>query len=94
MKVRWLRGATRSLRAAHRGVAADKPKAAAKAAARVEIAVERFARRPAMGRTGRRPGTREIVAPGTPYVVIYRIGDGEIQILRVYLASRNWHGLA
>ena len=82
------------MQAAHRGIAADKPKAAAKAAARFEIAVERFAALPAMGRPGRRPGTREILAPGTPYVVIYRIGDGEIQILRVYQASRNWPGLA
>lgn len=90
MKVRWLSGATRSLRAAHRYIKADNPAAARKVIERLEMAVERLATHPAMGRLGRRPATRELVVPGVPYVVVYRVGDGEVQILRVYHTSRNW----
>lgn len=94
MKVRWLRGATRSLRSAHRYIAADNPKAAAKVAERLESVVERLATHPPMGRPGRRPGTRELVVSGVPYVVIYRVGESEIEILRIYHTSRNWWGMA
>jgi toxin ParE1/3/4 len=35
-------------------------------------------------------GTRELVVTGTPYIVPYRVQDGEIQILRVYHGARRW----
>ncbi|HWB10519.1 MAG TPA: type II toxin-antitoxin system RelE/ParE family toxin [Pirellulales bacterium] len=93
MKVRWLTGATRSLRAAHRYIASENPRAAAKMAERLEVAVARLATHPELGRPGRRPGTRELVVPGVPYIVIYRVVEPEVQILRVYHTSRNWWGL-
>lgn len=45
---------------------------------------------PQMGRPGRVPGTRELVIPGTPYIVPYRIRDNHIQVLRVYHGARRW----
>lgn len=45
---------------------------------------------PEMGRAGRVPGTRELVIPGTPFVVPYRLRDNEIHILRVYHGARRW----
>lgn len=90
MNVRWLSGATRSLRAAHQYIAADNPVAARNVIERLQIAVERLAAHPSMGRPGRRPGTRELVVPGVPYIVIYRVGDVDVQILRVYHTSRKW----
>lgn len=90
MRIRWLTGATQSLRAAHRYIAA---KAAAKVTDRIKRAVERLATYPSFGRPGRRPGTRELVVPGVPFIVIYRISDVEVQILRVFHTSRNWWGL-
>jgi hypothetical protein len=35
-----------------------------------------------MGRTGRAPGTRELVINRTPYVAIYRVKRDSIQIVR------------
>ena len=90
MRIRWLTGAIRSMRTAHRYVAAENPEAAAKVVACVESAVERLAKHPSSGRTGRRPGTRELVVPGIPFVIIYRVDDAEVVILRVYHTSRNW----
>ena len=45
---------------------------------------------PGLGRTGRVPGTRELVVPKTPFIVPYRVKDDTVQILRVYHASRIW----
>lgn len=45
---------------------------------------------PHMGRPGRVPGTRELVIPGTPYIVPYRVQGEAIQILRVYHSARRW----
>ncbi len=46
--------------------------------------------RPAIGRPGRVPGTRELVIPNTPYIVPYRLVDNTIQILRVFHSARRW----
>lgn len=45
---------------------------------------------PQSGRPGRVPGTRELVVPGTAYIVPYRVQGLEVQILRVYHAARRW----
>jgi toxin ParE1/3/4 len=45
---------------------------------------------PHMGRSGRVPGTRELVIPQTPYIVPYRLQRETIQIFRVYHSARRW----
>ncbi len=45
---------------------------------------------PKIGRIGRVAGTFELVIPGIPYVVPYRIRNQEVQILTVYHTSRKW----
>ena len=45
---------------------------------------------PQIGRPGRVPGTRELVIPGTPFIVPYRLVDKTIQVLRVYHGARQW----
>jgi len=45
---------------------------------------------PAAGRPGRVPGTRELVIPGTDYIVAYRVKNMHIQILRVLHGARKW----
>jgi toxin ParE1/3/4 len=45
---------------------------------------------PHIGRSGRVPGTRELVIPQTPYIVPYRVRGEAIQILRVYHGARRW----
>lgn len=45
---------------------------------------------PQMGRSGRVPGTRELVIPKTPFIVPYRLQRNAIQILRVYHGARRW----
>jgi toxin ParE1/3/4 len=49
-----------------------------------------LAEKPEIGRSGRVPGTRELVIPRTPFIVPYRVRGNAIQILRVYHAARRW----
>jgi toxin ParE1/3/4 len=43
-----------------------------------------------MGRAGRVRGTRELVVPGLPYIVIYRVRKDTIQIARILHGAQLW----
>ena len=90
MRVRWLRRALRNLDEEAEYIARDNPDAAARIVHRIAASVDRLANHPASGRTGRVPGTRELVVSGTPYIVPYRVRDEAVEILRVFHASRKW----
>ena len=53
-------------------IAKDSSQSAALVAKRILDAVDLLQTQPAMGRPGRVLGTRELVAPNTPYVIPYR----------------------
>jgi len=89
-RIKWLRLALADLDEIIAFIAADNPKAAAGLAARIWQAVSLLPEQPAMGRSGRVPGTRELVISGTPLIVPYRCIAGEIQILRVLHGTRKW----
>ncbi|MBI3515214.1 MAG: type II toxin-antitoxin system RelE/ParE family toxin [Proteobacteria bacterium] len=72
-------------------IAEDDPAAAQKVARHILHSVETLLTvNPAMGRPGRVPGTRELVIPGTPFIVPYRERGGAIQVLRVFHGARKW----
>jgi toxin ParE1/3/4 len=45
---------------------------------------------PNVGRPGRRPGTRELVIGGTPYVAVYRVRKSNVEILRLLHGAQKW----
>ena len=90
MKIRWTRTALHNLAAEAEYIARDSPTAAGKTLARIKNAVNLLADQPSMGRAGRLPDTRELVITETPYIIPYRIHDGQIEILRVFHTARNW----
>ena len=45
---------------------------------------------PHCGREGRVTGTLELVVPGLPYIILYRVLQNTIEIIRVYHSSRRW----
>jgi addiction module RelE/StbE family toxin len=89
VRVRWTRPAVRQLAAIGSYIAERDPKAAERIEARLREAVELVARFPAAGRPGRISGTRELVVPGTPYVVPYRVESGSVDILAIFHAAQN-----
>lgn len=90
MKLRWSRRAIRRLASIHDYIAKDSPDAAAHVAAAVVEAALRLQKFPHLGRPGRIEGTRELVIPGLPYIIPYRVLDKEIQIASVIHTSRKW----
>jgi toxin ParE1/3/4 len=90
LRVRWLNRALLDLDAAEAYIAQDDPQAAATVVLRIIRAVSLLQKQPGLGRTGRVPGTKELLVPNTPYIVPYRGKDEVVQILRVYHSARKW----
>jgi len=68
----------------------ENPAAAERTAAAILASIERLERFPHMGRVGRKPGWRELVVNGYPYVVNYRIDGDIVDIASVVHTSRKW----
>jgi toxin ParE1/3/4 len=90
VRVRWTRTALQNLDDQAAYVAEHDPRAAARLVERIMTAVDHLADNPSMGRSGRVPGTRELVVAGTPYLVPYRVKGRRVEILRVLHAARRW----
>jgi len=90
MVIRWTTPATEELVSAYEYIATENPSAAREIMNHIWETVEVLARRPMAGRKGRVTGTRELVVPGTPFIVGYRIEKKEVWILAVMHAARKW----
>jgi plasmid stabilization system protein ParE len=71
-------------------IARDNPNAANQIAATLLDAVERLAALPGLGRPGRVPGTRELVVPGTRYVIPYRLRGDRLEVIAVFHGRQEW----
>ena len=91
MQVRWLAKALENLDDEAELIARDDPAAARAVVRRIRYAIYNLNANPALGRPGRIQGTRELLVPGTPYIVPYRIRPrpNRVEVLRVFHASRR-----
>jgi toxin ParE1/3/4 len=89
MQVRWLRAALLNLDEEAAYIATEDPAAARLVVRRIVTAVNLLAGQPALGKSGRLPGTRELLVPKTRYLIPYRIRADQIEILRVFHTSRK-----
>ena len=71
-------------------IARDNPKAANRVAGALLDAVERLDDLPSLGRAGRVTGTRELVVPGTPYAIPYRLRGDRLEIIAVFHGRQKW----
>jgi toxin ParE1/3/4 len=71
-------------------IARENPGAAVRTARTLLAAVDRVATLPNLGRPGRVPGTRELVVPGTGYVIPYRVRAERLQIIAVFHGRQRW----
>ncbi len=87
----WSPEAVADLAALRTFIAQDDPAAAQRVARHIIRNIETLLpQNPERGRPGRVPGTRELVIPGTPYIVPYRLVGNAIQVLRVFHSARRW----
>lgn len=45
---------------------------------------------PNRGRPGKKQGTRELVIPSLPYIVVYRVADDVLYIVRILHGAQDW----
>ena len=89
MTLVWSARAVRNLAQLRAFIAADRPTAAAETANAILSSVEFLAERPALGRPGRLPGTRELVVPGT-YLVPYRVRGERLEVIAILHGRQRW----
>ena len=90
MKIRFLSVVPRELEAIEKYIGRDNPAAARNVVRRIAQQIEKLEYIPYLGRPGDAPGTRILVVPRLPYVVIYEIVEGEIVVLGVMHGARSW----
>ena len=71
-------------------IAQENPAAAGRIAETILLAVERLAEFPNLGRPGRVTGTRELVIPGTAYVILYRLRGDHLEIIALFHGRQRW----
>ncbi|MGE6740766.1 type II toxin-antitoxin system RelE/ParE family toxin [Allorhizobium pseudoryzae] len=88
--LRWTKRALRRIDDIGQTIAIENPSASAIVVQRIISVVYGLEEHPFRGRPGRVVGTRELVVPGLPYIIAYRVTDQHISILTVLHAARRW----
>jgi addiction module RelE/StbE family toxin len=92
MQVRWTTPAAQDLQEIARFIRKDSPSAARTIAKILFDAANSLDLFPLKGREGRVVGTRELVVPGLPYIVVYQAVAEAVHILHIYHGARDWPG--
>jgi len=90
MRVLWLARAVQHLGQIKSHIAFDNPIAAEAVGLRLVEATAPLAEYPAMGRSGRVPGTRELIVRHTSYIIVYRTKSETVEIVAVVHGARKW----
>ncbi len=89
--IEWTEQAVLQLNQAHDYIAlSSSEEVAARIALQIVASVQQLAAFPMSGRTGRVPGTRELVISTTPFVAAYTIQEDRIVILALYHGAQKW----
>jgi addiction module RelE/StbE family toxin len=90
MILRWTRPAESDLLEILDYIAEDDPTAADATIDRIEAVALRLTDFPLTGRQGSVPDTRELPIPGLPFLIIYRVRETAVEVLRVLHGARRW----
>lgn len=88
MQVKWLRRALRNLEQARNYVFQDNPTAAQELIIKIQNAANQLQNYPFMGKNGRVEGTKELIISNSPYILIYRIKEETVEVLRILHTSK------
>ena len=86
MRIRWTAPAADDLYRIVRYISRNSSESARRVAKTIYDACESLAEFPGRGRKGVEAGTRELIVTSLPYIVVYRILDNNVEVLRI------WHG--
>jgi toxin ParE1/3/4 len=86
----WTELASHQLDEVYDYIAVSSEKGAGQIVVRIIDSVQQLAAFPMSGRTGRVPGTRELVISGTPFIAAYAIEFDRIVVLAIYHGAQRW----
>lgn len=89
MRLRWTEPASQDLYNIVQRIRQENPNAARKVAQTIFDGCATLRRFPYRGRPGRRQGTRELIFPGLPYIVVYRVRKGAVELTRIYHGAQE-----
>lgn len=89
MRVRWTASARQDRSAIRDYIAVHDPRAAARMDALFSAAAARLAEQPRLGKPGKLPGTRELIAHES-YRLVYEIEDSTVWLLALVHTARLW----
>ena len=89
MTIRWRHSAIADLAAIRDHIALDSPRSALAVTEAVLRAVDRLESFPNSGRPGLVLGTRELVVPGLPLVVVYIVVADDTDIIAVFHGAQD-----
>lgn len=92
LRLKWSIKALIDFDEAQAYIAQENPFAAQTVADRIWQASQRLAETPHIGRPGIEPETRHWIVQRTPYLIVYRVSDEVVEILRVWHGRRDWIG--
>ncbi len=90
MIVRYTRQAVADLDEARANIMLERPAAAEAMVLHIREAIEGLRQFPGRGRHGRVAGTRELVIPGTPFIVPYPVTGRYVDVLAILHGRRMW----
>jgi toxin ParE1/3/4 len=90
MHLRWTPKAAADLETISDYLHTNHPNYAQQTIRTLYAAISKLSRFPSRGRTGNKPGTRELVITGLPYIVIFRATETSVEILRIHHGAQNW----
>ncbi len=90
MRIRWTADAANDLENIVTYLHVEHASAAPAVVHTIIDSIATLTRFPNRGRPGSVPGTRELVVPTLPYIVVYSTTDEVILLLHIFHAARDW----
>jgi addiction module RelE/StbE family toxin len=90
MQVRWTTAAARDLENIADYLFEKTPENAARLIREICDAVFALRIYPNRGRPGKKSGTRELVLPALPYIVVYKVAGDVLHIARILHGAQQW----
>ncbi|HJU11152.1 MAG TPA: type II toxin-antitoxin system RelE/ParE family toxin [Candidatus Binataceae bacterium] len=89
MRIRWTRAAAADLERINNYLRDKYPHYRAPTITRIYEAARSLKDLSHRGRPGREEGTRELLFPPLPYILVYRVTEQAIEVLRIYHPAEN-----
>ena len=90
MRIRWTPGAAADLEAIKDYLDAHLPHLSQPTVRKLYEGIRGLKRMPRRGRFGRVTGTRELVIPPLPYVVVDSVREEALEILLIWHGAQDW----